>query len=36
MIVDWSLLVILSFPPVYTLLIYWYVTNKYGVVEQED
>jgi len=34
--VDWSLLVILSFPPLYTIAIYWYATKKYGVVDEAD
>ncbi len=34
--VDWSLLVILAFPPAYAFLIYRYVTSKYGVLEEEE
>ena len=36
MMVDWSLIVMLGFPAVYTLVIYRYVTRKYGVVDEED
>jgi hypothetical protein len=34
--VDWSLLLMLAFPIVYTVVIYRYVTNKYGVVPEEE
>ncbi len=34
--IDWSLLVMLTFPVVYTVLIYAYVTRKYGVVDEEE
>ena len=32
---DWSLLTMLVFPLVYTVIIYRYVTAKYGVVDEE-
>ena len=36
MTMDWSLIVMLGFPIVYTIIIYRYVTIKYGVVAEED
>jgi hypothetical protein len=35
-VMDWSLLTMLVFPLVYTLMIYRYVTRKYGVSPGED
>ena len=32
---DWNLFVMLVFPLVYTIIIYRYVTVKYGVVEED-
>ncbi len=36
MMIDWSLLVMMGFPAVYTLIIYRYVTRKYGVTTEEE
>jgi len=33
---DWSPIVMLGFPLVYTIIIYRYVTRKYGVIPEED
>jgi len=33
---DLSLAVMLGFPLIYTVIIYRYVTRKYGVVEEEE
>ena len=36
MSIDWSLALMLTFPFVYTIVIYRYVTGKYGVVPGGD
>ncbi len=36
MTMDWSLLLMLGFPVVYTVIIYRYVVDRYGTAEEEE
>jgi hypothetical protein len=36
MSIDWSPVVMLVFPLVYTIIIYRYVTRKYGVIPEGE
>jgi hypothetical protein len=36
MSIDWSPIVMLVFPLIYTIIIYRYVTRKYGVIPEVE